>query len=449
MKKLLALLLVLCMAFSLFACGGGGTDTDTSDSPPADSGSPSTSAPPADTGTPDAPPADTGAPETPTTGGSTGSDPLDQVGFFDRDFDYTQNPRYKFMYVCIGYNDLNADFNSAFEHWSTLANVEYGGYFSAASNEELLTQLPTLKDQGVDGVLLDPDMTQYEQIAEVCERVGLQWMGCMGQALKFDENMMPAGLLHPFVGFDMIALGYMIGERLVQYANDNWGVPLEEIGYIGVDMSASFPLHQRVEGSQAAWAAAGGPAENFFVADVGGDMSVQGAQNVVESQIALNSHLEYWLITGVIEDFADGAANAIDNVFGNPDNACIATVGGKKLATKWDEGIESAWRFVLDTPTPVYAEALFFALYAFVNGDATPETIWPSWVDHNPASVPLFGEEYAQLRLPSVFQDHDNYKRMLTWANLYTESSIYPYNEPGVTLNDFPGRGTIPDSYKG
>jgi ABC-type sugar transport system substrate-binding protein len=442
MKKVLALLLVLCMAFSLFACGGGTDNSPDTSSP--DASTPGTESPdesPAGTGSPVAPP------ETPTTGGETGSQPLDQVGFFDRDFDYNQNPRYKFMYVCIGWQDLNADFNSSFEHWATLANVEYGGYFSAASNEELLTQLPTLKDQGVDGVLLDPDMMQYEQIAEVCDRVGLQWIGCMGQALKFDADGMPAGLIHPFVGFDMVALGYMIGERLIKYAGDNWGVPLEEIGFIGCDMTTSFPLHQRVEGSQAAWAAAGGPAENFMIVDT--DMTTQTTQNVVEAQIALNPQLEYWLIIGVVEDVADGAANAIDNVFGNPDNACIATVGGKKLATKWDEGIESAWRYVLDTPTPVYAEALFFALYAFVNGDATPETIWPSWVDHNPASVPFFGETYAQLRLPSVFQDHDNYKRMLTWANLYTESSIYPYNEPGVTLDDFPGRGTIPDSYKG
>ncbi|MDR1299606.1 MAG: hypothetical protein LBJ84_05075, partial [Oscillospiraceae bacterium] len=149
MKKVLALLLVLCMAFSLFACGGGtdnSPDTSSPDASTPDTSSPNESTP--GTSSPVAPP------ESPPANGDSGSQPLDQVGFFNRDFDYTQNSRYKFMYVCIGWNDLNADFNSAFEHWSTLANVEYGGYFSAASNEELLTQLPTLKDQGVDGVLL-------------------------------------------------------------------------------------------------------------------------------------------------------------------------------------------------------------------------------------------------------------------------------------------------------
>jgi hypothetical protein len=444
MKKVLALLLVLCMALALFACGGNGNASPTGDT--------NTDAAPSDTGgdAPEAPPSESVAVPTQPSEEETGGDPLDRIGFYDPDYDYSANPRYKFMYVCIGYSDLNADFNSAFTHWATLANVEYGGYFSAASNEELLTQLPTLKEQGVDGVLLDPDMMQYAQIAEVCDRVGLQWMGCMGQALAWDENMMPAGLLHPFVGFNMTQLGMMMADKLIEYGKENWAdATMENTGFIGVTMSTSPPLQQRADGAKEAWLAAGYPEANFVMADVGGDMTVQAAQNVVESNIALNPHLEYWLIAAAIEDFADGAANAIDNVFGSPDNAAIATIGGKKLATKWDEGIESAWRYVLDTPTPIYAEPLFFALYAFVNGDATPETIWPSWVDRNPASVPFFGDTYATLLLPSIFQDHDNYKQMLTWANLYTRSSIYPYNEPGVTANDFPSRAAIPESYKG
>jgi hypothetical protein len=432
------------MAFSLFACGGGGDNTESPNTSPVDTSSPD-----------DAPPADTGSPETtpsatPPTQEQLGTDSLDQVGFYDPNYDYNANPRYKFIYVCIGYSDLNRDFNDAFANWAKLANVDYGGYFSAASNEELLTQLPTFKEQGYDGVILDPDMTQFEQIAEICDRIGLPWMGNMGQAFKFDAAGMPAGLIHPFVGFSGFEFGRLLADRLIEYANDNWpGVTLDQIGFIGVDMSTSPPLHERVQGSQAAWEAAGGPVDNFIVADVGFDMTIQAAQNVVESNIALNPELEYWLINGVIEDFADGAANAIDNVFGNPDNACIGTVRGAKLAAKWDEGITSAWRYVIDVPTPLVCEPVFFALYAFVSGQATPETIWPSWIDHNPANVPYYGETYAYLMLPHNFQDQSNYKQMLTWANMYAHSDIYPYNEPGVTLDDFASRAAIPESYKG
>jgi hypothetical protein len=328
--------------------------------------------------------------------------------------------------------------------------VQYDGYWSAASNEELLTQLPTLKEQGYDGILVDPDMMQYEQIAEICDRIGLNWMGCMGQAFKWDENGMPAGLLHPYSGFSSIEMGRQIGEKLIEYGKDNWpGVTLDQVGFIGVDMSTSLPLHQRIEGSQMAWTDAGGPADNHFIADVGADMTVQAAQNVVESLISLNPELEYWLINGAVEDFADGAANAIDNVFGAPDNACIATSGGNKLSHKWDEGIDSAWRYVLDTPAAVAGEPAFFALYAFASGLATPETIWPAWINHNPPDVPFFGETYAQLLLPSYFQSKETYKRLLTWANLYTRSNIYPYNEPGVTIDDFPARAPVPSYYAG
>jgi hypothetical protein len=293
-------------------------------------------------------------------------------------------------------------------------------------------------------------MMQYEQIAEVCDRIGLQWMGCMGQALEFDENSMPAGLIHPYVGFSHVEFGRKLGVKLLDYAKTNWpDATLDQIGFIGVDMSTSFPLHQRVEGGQIAWADAGGSPDNFFIADVGGDMTTQAAQNVVESKIALESQLEYWLIIGVIEDFADGAANAVDNVLGNADDACIATVGGKKLSIKWDEGIESSWRYVLDTPTQVYAEPIFFALYAFVSEQAAPDTIWPSWIDHNPMLVPMFGDKYAQLVIPAYFQEQASYKQLLTWANLYTRSNIYPYSEPGVTIDSFSAREAIPASYAG
>jgi hypothetical protein len=452
-KRILSALLIACLALTLFACGGGAVDSpSSSSSPPPASDSPSTAPePPPETpsdATVDAPP-EPPAEETPQFVPNTGDDPLDKVGFYDPNYDYNANPKYKFIYVCIGYNDLNGTANQAFAHWATLANVQYDGYWSAASNEELLTQLPTLKDQGYDGILIDPDMMQYEQIAKICDEIDLQWMGCMGQAFKFDENNIPTGLLHPYSGFSSIEMGRQIGDKLIEYARNNWpGVTLDQIGFIGVDMSTSLPLHQRVEGSQMAWAAAGGPAENYMITDVGGDMTVQAAQNVVESQISLNSNFEYWLINGVIEDFADGAANAIDNIFGNPDNACIATAGGNKLSKKWDEGIDSAWRYVLDTPAAVAGEPAFFALYAFVSGQATPETIWPSWVNHNPAEVPFFGDTYAQLLLPSYFQEKDNYKRLLTWANIYTRSDIYPYNEPGVKMSDFPARASIPDYYK-
>ncbi|MDR1298725.1 MAG: hypothetical protein LBJ84_00540 [Oscillospiraceae bacterium] len=444
-KKLLSALLIACLALSLFACGGNSDDNSPPASPPA-SDSPSASPEPS----PETPAT---TPEGPTSAPSDdgpGDDPINKVGFYDPDYDYNANPKYKFIYVCIGFNDLNGTANQAFEHWATLANVQYDGYWSATSNEELLTQLPTLKEQGYDGILIDPDMMQYEQIAEICDRIGLNWMGCMGQAFKWDENGMPAGLLHPYSGFSSIEMGRQIGDKLIEYAKDNWaGVTLDQVGFIGVDMSTSLPLHQRIEGSQMAWTDAGGPADNHFIADVGADMTVQAAQNVVESLISLNPELEYWLINGAVEDFADGAANAIDNVFGAPDNACIATSGGNKLSHKWDEGIDSAWRYVLDTPAAVAGEPAFFALYAFASGLATPETIWPAWINHNPPDVPFFGETYAQLLLPSYFQSKETYKRLLTWANLYTRSNIYPYNEPGVTIDDFPARAPVPPYYAG
>jgi ABC-type sugar transport system substrate-binding protein len=373
---------------------------------------------------------------------------VQSIGFYNPAYDYSANPKYKFVYLCIGY--VNPDLNNAFAQWATLANVEYGGYLSTESNEELLAQLPLIKAQGYDGVLLDPDVTQYEQIAKICDEIGLQWMGCMSQAVSYDKNYVPRGLLHPYVGFSQFESGRLLGAKLIEYAKSNWpNVPLDEIGFIGVGMSVASSLHQRVEGSRAAWMSAGGSSANFFVADVGYALNIVGGQAAVESVIEQNPRFEYWLIVSVVEDLAEGASYAIENAFGYGDNACIGSFGGTVLHMQWDSGMESAWRYALDIPAPLYAEPIFFALYAFVNGDATPETIWPSWIDHNPASVPYYGETYAQLMLPVYIYEQSNYKQLLTWVNLYTRYETYYYNEPGVTIGSYSARATVPASYRG
>jgi hypothetical protein len=447
MKKLLALFLAVCMVISLAACAGGGATTDASATPSAAGTAPASAsaAPSADA----AASASGTAPAGPLTDQDTGSQPLDKVGFYDPNYDYTQNKKFKVGYMCIGMTVFNNDFDKGFAHWAKLANVDYTGIWSASDNDGFLTQIRAFKDQGYDGLLMDPDMLIYPSIAQICDEIGMQWMGGMGQAMKYKEDGTPNGLVHPYVGFDHLTYGVACGNKLLEYAKQTWpDVALADIGFLSIDMALSPPLHQRVTGAMQAWTAAGVPEANQFVADVGGDMTLDAAQNVATAQLTTNAQFDHWLILGVIDDFAQGAANALENL-GLSDNACVVTVGGTMLRTAWDEGRTSAWRYAYTTPNAIYGEPIFFALYAFMSGQAKPETIWPSWINHNAESVKYFGDTYAQLLLPSYWMDHETYKTLHAWADVYAQDNSYGYPTEGITRDQYPSRVAIPDYYKG
>jgi len=445
MKKTLALLLALMMAITLFASCDKETTTATSPTPTA---ADTATAEPGDTTTPEA--SESTAPTQPSEN-DTGSDPLDKVGFYDPDYDYTQNKKFKVGYMVVGNPTVfNNDFHAAFKHWASLSNIDYSNeIIVAADNDAYLTQLRALKEQGYDGLLLDPDMMIYSQINEVCNEIGLLWMGGMGQAMNYKEDGTPDGLIHPYVGFDHLTYGVECGNKLLEHASTTWpDVSLDEIGFLSVDMALSPPLHQRVEGAQQAWTAAGVPTGNQYIVDVAGMMTLDAAQQAVEGFLPSHPEFEYWLILGVIDDFAQGAANALANV-GLENTACVVTVGGTMLRQNWDAGVQNAWKFAYTTPNTMYGEPIFFALYAFMSGQATPETIWPSWINHSPDVVPYFGETYAQLLLPSYWMEYDSYKKLLAWADVYAGANTYGYDQTGITRDDYPARVAVPDYYKG
>jgi DNA-binding LacI/PurR family transcriptional regulator len=436
MKKALALILALSLCLGLFACGNGDGGTS-----PTPSTAPATETPPVDPGTPTAPP-------------DLGNDLLDKVGFYDPDYDYSANKKYKFTYMVVGMETpFNQDFHKGFTHWASKANVEYDAQIRvAATNEDYLAQLSQIKEQGYDGLLADPDMTVYAQIAQICSEIGLQWMGGMGSAqamsIDADGNVSLGKLLHPYVGFSHFEYGIEVANKLLAYAKANWAdIPLDEIGLLQLDMAISPPLHQRIEGSTQAWLAAGGSQDNIVYADVP-EMTQQAAQAQAQAAISQNSQFEYWLVVAVIDDFAAAAAESLEQL-GLGDQACGATVGGTMLMQQWDSGRTTSWKYALSTPTGMYAEPIFFALYAFVNGDATPENIWPSWINHSAESVAFYGDTYAQLMLPSYWMEQDSYKKLFAWADVYMGGVIYGYDQTGITRDDFPGRVSVPDYYKG
>jgi hypothetical protein len=373
-----------------------------------------------------------------------GTDDLDKVGFYDPNYDYTANKRFKVTYMGIGKTVFNIEFDHAFAHWASLSNVDYTGYWSAADNDTFLSQITAFKEQGYDGALMEPDMQIYPRIAEICAEIGLNWMGGMGQPMGW-TNAGPGEFLHPYVGFDQYSSGVEIARKLLEHKNANWpDATPENTALLCIDMTASPPLHDRVRGAEAYWLEQGYPQSGVIIQDVADQMTLDMANTLTMAATSTTTSYEYWLVCAVIDDFAQGAALAIENN-GLTDNSAIATVGGTALRAQWDAGKVDAWRYAYTIPNEMYSEPIFFALYAFMSGQATPETIWPSWVN---LSTPWFGTTYAQLLLPSFWMEYDSYQRLLGWADVYAGSNTYGYPTDGITRDDYVARVAIPDYYK-
>jgi ABC-type sugar transport system substrate-binding protein len=441
LKKILAIALVLIMAVSLFACGDKKAADPTPTPPPAATPDATTpEAPPA------APPSDPGTEAPPPANPAPASEnPLDAIGFYNPDFDYFAGPRYKIQYMSATTGILYETNNVIYRNWADVMNIDYGNLWASGGDNELfINNIGTFATQGVQGLLLDPDVTVYTRVAEVCDEYKLSWMPCMGPPRDMTDPTMP--LLHPCTGFDHFELGVIQGERLVKYMKDEWAdVPQEEICFISMDFSVAPPIHEREMGGKSVWLANGGTTDNYLVADAAtGNMDMDTAYQLVNALVSTNGNFTHWLISGATDDLAAGAANAIDSL-GLEDETCIVCVGGPGLYAQWDSGMTNSWRYVLATGNQLFGEPTMAALYAFMAGTATPDNIWPTWIDVNDHG--LDGHTYAKYLLPVQWVDQSNYQQYLEWSDAYGLVNDYNYTVTGITRDSVPTRAEVPAYY--
>ncbi len=440
MKKFLALLLALLMVFSLVACGGSTTD-DKGDSDANKN---------TDTDT-------DGGDDSSTVTGATpnmnedGTPNLDKIAHYDASYDYSQNKQFTFCYMAWNADILYQQSADAFEHWASKYNLKWQDFISANNDGDMfMTNLQTYLDQGCEMFVMDPDITIFPAIANVmADYPDVVYMSQMGQArdgVATDEH--PDGeLLTCFVGFDYYGAGQLCGEKLIEWKEETYpDVPWSDFGFISYTLSYSPPLHERCLGCKEVFMGIEGVTEDqYFEIDVSSyGMTLQGAIDGATPVLSTNDQYKYWLIFGLIDDLAMGAATVVDQM-GLTETSCINCIGGPGLQTQLDAGQHTAFRYAYATPNLLYAEPIVGALYAFKMGWATPDTLWPSWVkasDHGGE-----GHSYANLLLPSWWIDESNYQHFYAWADLYSGNDYYGYSQEGVSIDDYSPFIDVPEGW--
>ena len=438
MKRFLAILLALVMVLALVACGGGSdADKDTGN----DAASDNTAS--GNAGASDGAAAGNSAGALGSQEGEIDNSSNGEIGLFDPDYDYSANPRYKLAYYVLSTGVLYEATGDAIKHWCSVMNMEYGGMKDAGGDKDAyLSNLTTLAAE-FDGLIIDPDAEMYTRCAEILNEAGCAWMSNMAAARDYTKPEAP--LLCPYVGFDNFEVGTIMLPQLLYHKEQLWpDVDISEFGFMCVDFSTSPPLHDRERGFKHTLVEAYGEEvlDRYFVADTAIAMfDVDTSNTVVSSVLAEHSEYEYWLVYAEIDDMAQGAAAAFDTA-GLTDNAAVVTFGGTGLQLQWDAGMQDAWRSACYLPQAIYVEPIIGAVYAFMNGDATPETIWPEWV---PAYEPV---PYAVRLLPSFWIEFETYKHMLEWSDVYCKSDLFPYNElKDIDRNAYSTKVAIPEAY--
>ena len=462
MKKTLAIILALLMVLTLFAaCGstttGGSSSAPASSAAPASSKAPDASkAPSASSAAPAASGAATSAAaaskEADSSGqvntGKYGNSPLDKVGFFDPTFDYSKGKKFKVQYMCAASGPLYDGASIGFAFWCKKMNMDYSPMWSSGGdNDAFLNNLQTFIKQGINAFVFDPDANAYPRIMEITKESKVAWMPFMSAAQNNEDTKKP--MVHPYVGFDSYWFGQQMGTKMNEHMTTVWkDVPKDKIAYVSVDYSQYDILHFRTTGAQDAFLKLNPDfKDKFFIADtVTGGPTLDNANTVVTAILSKQTKYTHWLCSVLFDDIAMGASAAFKSMGFTKDTAVVVDIGGTSLQRQWDAGTEDCWQYAMFTPQTIYAEPVIGALYAFMTGQATPETIWPSWVDK---SKPI-SNGYARLQLPSYWMDHATYKKLFKWSDIYAGDNQWPsYPATGITKDTYNARMDIPASYAG
>lgn len=429
MKKVLALILAVLMVLALVACGAE-KDAGKAEEPKKSEDAPKADTKPADDSKPAA---DDGPIATPNAN-EDGSVNLDKVAHYDPSFDYTVNPQWTMCYMGfsadVGYQQT-AD---AYEIWCKPFNLKWTGFVSANNSvETFFDNLQVYLDQGTDIIVMDPDITTFPRIYDIIkEYPDTAWMSMLGPARDYViTDTKPSGeLLRPFVGFDFYESGVLCAENLTEWLTATYpDADYSEVGFVGMTLSTSPPLAARERGVADYWLAMDGIERdvNYFTVDLASyGLTMQGGQDAMAPVVATNSQLKYWLVFGMIDDAAVGAANVLENAH-LTETSCVNACGGPGLQMQLDAGQTTAYRYAYALPSLLYAEPCIGACYAFKAGYATPDTLWPSWVrssDHGGE-----GHAYGQIQLPSYFIGAENYKEVYEWSDIYAGADYYPYGD--------------------
>jgi ABC-type sugar transport system substrate-binding protein len=295
---------------------------------------------------------------------------------------------------------LHGGLNQAFADWSKLLNVDYSSYDGNSDYGSFMVQIESQASGGAyDGFIFDVDAQGQSRIMDICKEYSLTWMPALTAFTDTDNR-----LTHPAVLLTSYDTGVAQGKWLFDNYKKHLGdIDPKEIGVITVEWSGQPDIHARSVGCADYYKQLYPDlfTTNYFNCDlVNLNFNADAAFQSVSAKIAGNADIRYWLIAGSNDDFAVGAARAVESIA--PGRAIVISVMGDQAIKDWGTGYKGSLVCCVTTSLAVFAEPVICGLVAILDGRATPETLWSD-------SVPQ-GEKYGVVQLGIGIYTEDNYK---------------------------------------
>jgi ABC-type sugar transport system substrate-binding protein len=370
MKRSIAAILSVLMVLSLLA--------SCASSPAANSAPPVSAASP-DAPAPAAPEANTSEPSSTPAEQVVPPLPAGTVGFYSDDVDWAARKPYKIAYITYGMMFLHELLSQAFEEWSHRVNFEYTLYDSGSDMSNMLSTMETYASLGYDGFLLDPDAVVADRTAELAEELGIAYLPVLTPFMDSNNEHRIA----PGVDLDGYNLGKKQTDWLVEHYTEYWpDVKPDEIGYLFMFASFNENLIFNMEGSRdrykEIWPELG--ASNFYEGDLlAYEVSADAGYDFANTFITSHPTVKYWFISTCLEDYAQGAARAVEGL-GIDSNVLILSNGINLLMQDWVNGYEGCWVSGVYYAQSIFAEPLVCGLIALLDGRATFETLWGDYI---------------------------------------------------------------------
>ncbi len=418
-KKIIALIMAIILAFSLLACSNissGGTASPSADM----AASPSPSAPAA------ASPSVSAA-ALPSAGASASPSAgiaLSKQGYYDPNKNYNARKQYKIAFLIESVpTSMHQMFIKAYGSFGAKLNYTLKDFTANDDPDLYVNTLQTLATQGYDGYFLDFGTDIQDRVFEVIKELKLTWFPGLSSYRDGQGN-----LLSPTLTIDNEKYGEDMTTWLDKTAKTTWGkFDNKQLGMISVDFSIIPDIHAREQGAHKMFQKLYPDIAdtNYWVADgaVQNSFTADAAYNLVGPILSAHPDIKYWIIASAMDDFANGAARAAEGA-NKQDNTLVIAMGGTTMVAQWDKGMTSCWKASIYYEANLAAQTVCAGLVSMIDGDTTPTTLWPKWIQS--------GQKYPMLLAPCYLLTHDNYQDFFAWVNNYTGLKLYEYPDKGV-----------------
>ena len=357
MRKVIAILLTLILALSLFACSK--TTTPSASPGTAPSATPSTE--------PSAAPSTEPSAET-----SAAPSAAAKVGYFEDAKEVaSKHDTYKIGFFYLAQAALETAHFDAMKSMQTVLNFTCKDYSANSDPDTFINNLTIASQDGYDGYVIEPDVTIFPRIVEVMDELKIPFIFTINSYRDDNgSNLIPTIVLNQ----------YKNGNTQAQWFYDNYktywpNADPSDIVLLTLEFSTNSDLGDRIDGVKDKFQELF-PGSKIIVGDIAGQpLNETSGFDKASAILSANPNIKYWLIDGCVENFGMGAARATETL-GITDKTLIVTSGANVLPKEWDAGYNGNWVASYAVYNYNYIVPALSGLMALIDGRATQETLW-------------------------------------------------------------------------